>query len=91
MKRAGKPNTYWSQVILLLLFMVFIYPIALLGLVFTDGEVLSIRGFIRDVTKPDMGSVLIRLLTWLILPFPLVWLAAIVFYWPTGSRKKADD
>lgn len=90
MQKHGRPNTYWPQVILLMLFMVFIYPIAILSVALSGGEVLSLTGFLRDVTKPDMGPVLIRFLTWLALPFPFVWLAAIVYYWPTGSRRDGD-
>lgn len=85
--KINKTNTYWSQVILLMLFMVFVYPVALVGIVLTGGDILSLNGFMRDLAKPDMGSVLIRVLTWLILPVPILWGAAIAYFWPKGSRR----
>ncbi len=76
-----------AQAALFATFMLTVFPITLLGVGLSGGELLSIDALVRDMLRLN-PAIFLRLSAWLILSAPLIWSALLIGQWRSLRQKR---
>ena len=76
-----------AQSALFAIFMLTLFPITLLGVGLSGGKLLSVDALARDAITLN-PAIFLRLLTWLILLTPLIWIALLIGQWRALRRAR---
>ena len=87
MKVRGGSHSLWPEVLLLGVFMLAVYPIAILSVIITSGDVLSFGMTVHHLRTHNSGAVVISVLTWLALPLPWIWIVSLIARWPERTDR----